>query len=175
VFSAASLTSTVEIPAAMPPPPTYPYDEQDERDSLGLSRPSWLIQSQRREVNRSLADELRSEGEEITSSLALSVRASVNNNSNGTNNNISEINCDDKSKPISIRGPPGDRMQDYNSMEEDYSDEEEFFEEDILAVDPQMITEVEMLQKEKEGWVTEQKQLEADKRQLREEKDEFER
>ena len=167
--------STVEMPAPTPATPTYPHDELDERDLQRLARPSWVVQSQARQVNQSLAEELRSEGEEITSSLSLSVRPSVNNNSGTNNNNILGANQDARSKPISIQGPAGGGVLNYDSMEEDDSFEEEFFEEDILAVDPQMITEVEMLQKEKEGWEVEEKKLEEDKRRLREAKDEFER
>ncbi len=54
-------------------------------------------------------------------------------------------------------------------------EEEESFFEEMLAVDPLMRTEVEMLQKEKETWELDQRQLERDKRELREQKEATER
>lgn len=49
------------------------------------------------------------------------------------------------------------------------------FLEDMMTVDPLMRTEVEMLQKEKATWESDQNQLEREKMKLREQKEAFER
>ena len=59
--------------------------------------------------------------------------------------------------------------------EEEWLAENDTLFEEMLGVDPLMRTEVEMLQKEKETWGSELKQLEREKRELREQKEAFER
>ena len=161
--------ASAEVPVQV----TFPHDELDENDTHRLSRPSWVVQSQPRPV-RSLAEELRSEGEDITSSI----RPSSNGvNSCNRTNSYGRPNSNEGENEV--RGNlnnegGGDRVNEASQEEEEEEEEEEFFEE-VLAVDPQMITEVEMLQNEKEGWEDEQRQLEQEKRILREQKDDFER
>ncbi len=157
--------------AEVPVQATFPHDEQDEKDVKNLSHPSWVAQSQPRPVNQSsLAEELRSEGEEITSSLAPGVRVNPYTSA-GTSGHTTEGSND----MATMNVPEREGATNHVTSSTDEYLEEEFFEEELLAVDPQMITEVEMLQNEKEGWESEQKQLEEEKRKLREGKDDFER
>ncbi len=59
--------------------------------------------------------------------------------------------------------------------EDELLGEDDMYFEEMLGVDPLMRTEVEMLQKEKESWSVTQKQLEGEKRELRTQKESFER
>lgn len=109
---------------------------------------------------QSLADELLSKGEDTTLSLKP---------------NNGEIDVRSVNGTMTGEEEGGEVWNSDNGVASnvEYDDEDSY--EELLVVDPQMITEVEMLQKENELWETEQRQLEMEKRTLREQKDAFER
>lgn len=123
---------------------------------------------------RSLADELEKEEE----------KNSTGQHMNGNHHHFGGTGTRNRNE----RGPFGtqcsleDSMAESEPGDEDgscgkgewFTEEDSFFEE-MLGVDPLMRTEVEMLQKEKETWEAEQGRLEREKRELREQKETFER
>ena len=139
-------------------PVTFLHDAHDEEES----RTSYHTRTctPPPDPPQSLADELRSKLEDVTFSLK----------PNGREFDVGGINGS-----LKRNEGCGESMyeENYFVSNDEYEDEGTF--EELLAVDPQMITEVAMLQKENEWWGTEQRKLEMEKRKLREEKDAFER
>lgn len=96
---------------------------------------------------------------------------SSNNNRNG---NVTSRNGNqhvfDESLSSEMSSPEGSGMGGGEWLAE-----KDGFIEEMMSVDPLVRTEVEMLQKGKKLWEAEQKQLEAEKSKLREQKEAFER
>ena len=110
----------------------------------------------------SLAEELEKEEQKNSTGQLL----------NGNHYNENEIRTRNKN---SIEEEEGLEETRPRNEGDDWFEEDEIYYEEMMGVDPLMRTEVEMLQKEKETWDSDQKLLEKEKKELREEKDAFER
>ena len=134
----------------------YPEEFQEEEEpnfcsNIQINR----IRSPERKISQSLADEMQ----QLTSSWEFNTK---------------------RLSSGSIGGPRYSGEESQAESDGDRFDEDSFLDfqnetfEELLAVDPQMITEVEMLQQENALWVAEQKQLLEEIKTLREQKDAFE-
>lgn len=138
----------------------FSHDARDEAE--GSRRPP-RSQSPLPAPPTSLADELAKEdrGRRLQNGNGTAARNGTQTPENGTGTGTD---------------PAKEAMLESGASEEGewFTEEDSLFEE-IMEVDPLVRTEVDMLQKEKEGWEAEQKRLEGEKREIREQKEAFER
>jgi hypothetical protein len=166
-----SLLASAEVPEIV-----FSHDAKDEEESRASRRPLQRSVFPLPTPPRSLADEL-----EEKNSAAKHVNGLQNGNgtanAGGTGNgpsaavavarNENQFRDFDESME-SVGGVSSE-------AEGEWFAEDDGFLEEMLGVDPLMRTEVEMLQKEKETWESDQNQLEKEKKKLREQKEDFER
>lgn len=148
----------------------FSHDARDEAESRRPQR----VPSPLPAPPTSLADELEKE-EERNSTGQL-----INGNhhaENGTKNGIPipETRNGNQHGPGENVAELESRGQGVGGAEGEWFTEEDSLFEEMLGVDPLMRTEVDMLQKEKETWEADQRQLEREKKEFREQKEAFER
>ena len=168
---AEAFLGSAEVPEIV-----FSHDAKDEEEGR-TARPLQRSVSPLPAPPRSLADELEKEEEKNSTGQHMNGFQNGNGTSkNGnrtataaiaaTRNGTQSHNLDE-----SLESAGGASSE----AEGEWFAEDDGFLEEMMGVDPLMRTEVEMLQKEKETWESDQNQLEKEKRRMREQKEAFER
>lgn len=162
----AFLRTETFLGSAEVPEICFSHDAEDEAASNGSRIPQRVL-SPLPARPRSLADEL--EKDEERNSTGQHVNGFQNRTTTTTTavatRNGNQLNLDESLE--SVGGA--------ESTEEEWFAEEDNLFEEMLGVEPLVRTEVDLLQKEKATWESDQDQLRKEKRELREQKEAFER